>query len=80
MNLPFGFRIIHKSELEAYESALSRAYIDLHSNNGFSDKDMKTLIHLCHPDKHNNSKMSVDMTSNLLKMRQFNKRIYERTI
>ena len=36
----------------------------------FSDKEINTLIRLCHPDKHNQSTASNDITAKLLKIRQ----------
>lgn len=35
----------------------------------FSDDEIKTLINLCHPDKHQQKKVAVEMTQKLLAMR-----------
>lgn len=35
----------------------------------FSKKEVMTLILLCHPDRHRNSKASTEMTQKLLKLR-----------
>lgn len=35
----------------------------------FTDQEIKNLIRLCHPDKHDQSSMSKELTQKLLKMR-----------
>ena len=35
----------------------------------FTEEDLKRLIVLCHPDKHDGKQMAVEMTDKLLKMR-----------
>jgi ABC-type multidrug transport system ATPase subunit len=36
----------------------------------FTDQELKRLIQLCHPDKHKNSQLAVEMTQKLNKMRK----------
>jgi hypothetical protein len=36
----------------------------------FDNDDIKTLIRLCHPDKHGNSESATAITAKLLKMRK----------
>jgi hypothetical protein len=36
----------------------------------FTDQELKRLIQLCHPDKHNSSQLSVEMTQKLNQMRK----------
>lgn len=36
---------------------------------GIDDPFIKQLIHLCHPDKHNNSETSTEITRRLIAMR-----------
>lgn len=36
----------------------------------FSAEEINQLIRLCHPDKHNNSKSSTEITQKLLQMRK----------
>jgi hypothetical protein len=36
----------------------------------FSDKEINLLVKLCHPDKHNSSKESEEITKKLLEMRK----------
>ena len=40
------------------------------TNNQFTEKEIKQLISLCHPDKHGNSKSSSEITKKLLDMRK----------
>lgn len=35
----------------------------------FSQEEIKRMIILCHPDKHNGKQMAVDITAKLVKMR-----------
>lgn len=39
------------------------------TNQTFSQKEIETLIRLCHPDKHNNSTSATDITQRLLSIR-----------
>ncbi len=51
--------------------ALMREHeLELNKAPMFSDYDIKTLITLCHPDKHNNSTLSKNVTSKLLELRK----------
>ena len=42
------------------------------SNTQFTDQDLRRLLQLVHPDKHNNSAMAVDMTTKLNLLRKGN--------
>ena len=44
--------------------------MNLNGGTSISEKEIRRLLMLCHPDKHSNSKASNDMTAALLKMRQ----------
>lgn len=39
------------------------------ADTGLGEKDIKALLSLCHPDKHNNSQLATRMTQRLLEMR-----------
>ncbi len=39
------------------------------ANGGLTNKDIKILLSLCHPDKHDGKKIANDMTVKLLKMK-----------
>jgi hypothetical protein len=36
----------------------------------FTDQELKRLVQLCHPDKHGNSQLSVEMTQKLNRLRK----------
>lgn len=36
----------------------------------FSQEDIRRLIHLCHPDKHDGKPMAVEMTQKLLSLKE----------
>lgn len=37
---------------------------------GFSDSELKQLLSLCHPDKHDGKESAIKLTQKLLKMRK----------
>jgi hypothetical protein len=37
---------------------------------GFTEEEIKKLLMLCHPDKHNGKQMAVEMTQKLLALRK----------
>ncbi len=39
------------------------------ANSAFSNEEIKTLINLCHPDKHSGKKSATDITAKLLDMK-----------
>lgn len=42
----------------------------LAQNNPFSQEDIRRLISLCHPDKHDGKKIAVEMTQKLLSLKE----------
>lgn len=54
----------HRQTLEEFQEYLEKAKSPL------SAKEIKSLLSLCHPDKHNNSVISNRMTQLLLKLRE----------
>ena len=44
-------------------------FLEGSSNNQFTEDDIKKLLQLCHPDKHNGKQIAVDMTQKLLQLR-----------
>lgn len=68
--------LFHYNELAARYNRLSQLY-DLKSESSkknsvpmFDDDEMRKLIFLCHPDKHNNSVASQELTKKLLQLRK----------
>jgi hypothetical protein len=54
-----------------FESQWDAAIKQSSPSTGGLDKDrLRKLIHLCHPDKHNNSTLATEMTQWLLSQRQ----------
>jgi hypothetical protein len=45
------------------------AFLNGNTNKQLGKEDIRRLLQLCHPDKHNNSTLSQDMTQKLLKMK-----------
>jgi len=41
-----------------------------YENFGMGETNIRRLIQLCHPDKHGNSKLAVEMTQFLVKMKE----------
>lgn len=67
-----------EEELE-YEKIKSRHYYDeairiFESSKAkepqFSEDDLRRLLQLCHPDKHNGKQMAIDMTIKIQKLRK----------
>ena len=54
-----AYRVVEKNE------ALEK----MNGSAGLTKKEIKSLISLCHPDKHQGSSLSTKMTSKLLDMR-----------
>ena len=44
-------------------------FLEGSSNNQFTEDDIKKLLQLCHPDKHDGKQIAVDMTQKLLQLR-----------
>lgn len=68
-------RLIKKQQdiIELYESelrTLERNQLKQNSTGQFTDSEIKSLISLCHPDKHNGKASATNITQKLLKMRK----------
>lgn len=62
-----------KSELREAKSYIASLYFGLQKKNlpttqSFTQEEVKKLLILCHPDKNNQSKLSVEMTQKILKL------------
>lgn len=59
--------------LAEFEASKWRKYAVLakqgSADTGLGEKDIKALLSLCHPDKHNNSQLATRMTQRLLEIR-----------
>jgi hypothetical protein len=67
---------LYRSGMEAYMSAMggnrTQKGIPKPRRGGsvtISEEELKTLIYLCHPDKHNGQGAATEMTKKLLDMR-----------
>lgn len=46
------------------------AFLNGDTKNQFTQEEIKALIRLCHPDRHNGSEASIKITQKLLKLRK----------
>lgn len=51
------------------EAFLKHAKIPNSDVSGFSEEDIRSMIYLCHPDKHNNSSSATRITQMLIVLR-----------
>lgn len=51
------------------EAFLKKAKIPNNDISGFSEEDIRSMIYLCHPDKHNSSSASTRITQMLIARR-----------
>ena len=58
--------LIEKINAKGGEAFLNKSDVSLQ----FSDEDLKRLLMLCHPDKHDGKQMAIDMTQKLIAMRK----------
>lgn len=71
-----AYRRKYSSELDEHLKTLQQfnAYIDKHKQesvkNPFTQEEIRAMIRLCHPDKHGNKQIAVDITAKLIKMRE----------
>ena len=64
---------VQKFFVSEYRREISRLRVEVRRMNTptqFNSEEIKSLIRLCHPDKHNNSDTATRMTQKLLGMRK----------
>ena len=72
-NITIGRLDVANNRIKNYQSelrGLRSRRINFNSGSSLSGKEIRRLLMLCHPDKHDNSKAANDMTATLLKMRK----------
>ena len=55
--------------VDTINNATAKKTFDVKTNLEFTPEELKKLITLCHPDKHDGSKIAEEMTAKLLEMR-----------
>ena len=55
--------------VDTINNATAKKTFNVETNLEFTPEELKKLITLCHPDKHDGSKIAEEMTAKLLEMR-----------